>query len=190
VGRVWATDITTEMLDLVREQAQKRGLANLRVAYAKAEALPFEDEVFDLVTCRIAPHHFESIPLFLAETRRVLKPGGVFCLVDNVLPDDSTGDYVNAFERLRDPSHIRAWSMQEWRDALAQHGFSVVHEEELAKKMDFAEWASRHDATMQRLLRGMLTEVTPDVAAVLAPQEEAGKLTFGLREGLFVAQRS
>jgi len=190
VARVWATDITTEMLDLVREQGQKRGLTNLRVAYAKAEALPFEDEVFDLVTCRIAPHHFESIPLFLGETRRVLKPGGVFSLVDNVLPDDSTGDYVNAFERLRDPSHIRAWSMQEWRDALAQHGFSVVHEDELAKKMDFAEWASRHDATMQRLLRGMLTEVTPDVAAVLTPQEESGKLTFGLREGLFVAQRA
>src|SRR5262249_21339416 len=61
VARVWATDITAEMLDLVREQAQKRGLANLRVAYAKAEALPFEDEMFDLVTCRIAPHHFESI---------------------------------------------------------------------------------------------------------------------------------
>ena len=73
VGRVWATDITSEMLAIVREQAQERGLANLRVGYAKAEALPLEDESFDLVTCRIAPHHFDRISAFLDETRRVLK---------------------------------------------------------------------------------------------------------------------
>ena len=75
VARVWATDITQEMLDLVKAEADKRGLANVRVAYAKAEALPFEDASFDLVTCRIAPHHFDSIPDFLTEVHRVLKPG-------------------------------------------------------------------------------------------------------------------
>jgi len=53
VRRVWATDITQEMLDLVKAEAQKRGLSNIRTAYAKAEALPFEDRSFDLVTCRI-----------------------------------------------------------------------------------------------------------------------------------------
>ena len=76
VARIWATDITQEMLDMVKAEAQKRGLANVRTAYAKAEALPFEDASFDLVTCRIAPHHFDSIPEFLAEVHRVLKPGG------------------------------------------------------------------------------------------------------------------
>ena len=59
VERMWATDITQEMLDMVKGEAQKRGLANVRTAYAKAEALPFEDGSFDLVTCRIAPHHFD-----------------------------------------------------------------------------------------------------------------------------------
>src|SRR6266508_3704887 len=86
VKRVWATDVTDEMLDLVRGEVVKRGLANMRVAHAKAEALPFEDAVFDLVTCRIAPHHFDSIAAFLDETRRVLKPDGTFALVDNVVP--------------------------------------------------------------------------------------------------------
>ena len=190
VARVWATDITEEMLSLVREQVDKRKLANLRVAYAKAEALPFEDETFDLVTCRIAPHHFDSIPRFLGEARRVLKRGGVFALVDNVVPEGSVGDYVNAFERFRDPSHIRAWTMQEWRDALAQHGFTVAHEEQMGKTMEFSSWANRHDATMQRLLRGMLAQTTPDVAAFLAPQDKAGDVTFQLSEGVFIARRA
>ena len=86
VERMWATDITQEMLDMVRAEAAKRGLSNVRTAYAKAEALPFEDASFDLVSCRIAPHHFDSIAAFLDEVHRVLKAKGLFALVDNVVP--------------------------------------------------------------------------------------------------------
>jgi ubiquinone/menaquinone biosynthesis C-methylase UbiE len=190
VARVWATDITQEMLDLVKAEAQKRDLRNIRTAYAKAEALPFEDKSFDLVTCRIAPHHFDSILEFLSEVRRVLKSNGVFAVVDNVVPEGSVGDYINAFERFRDPSHLRAWTMEEWRAALQKHGFAIAHEEQLYKKMEFKSWASRHDATMQALLRAMLAQVTPEVKATLEPQGTEADLTFRLCEGLFINKRS
>jgi ubiquinone/menaquinone biosynthesis C-methylase UbiE len=190
VARVWATDITQEMLDMVQGEAQKRGLANVRIAYAKAEALPFEDESFDLVTCRIAPHHFDSIPDFLDEVHRVLKPNGRFALVDNVVPGGSVGDYVNAFERFRDPSHLRAWTMDEWRGALKNAGFAIGHEEQIAKQMEFKSWAGRHDATMQALLRSMLTQATPEVTATLEPKGTGSELTFRLCEGLFIAQKA
>ena len=190
VARMWATDITQEMLDLVRAEAQKRGLSNIRVAYAKAEALPFDDESFDLVTCRIAPHHFDSIPEFLAEVRRVLRPQGLFALVDNVVPQGGVGDYINAFERFRDPSHLRAWTMDEWRAALKTHGFAITHEEQLYKKMEFKSWASRHDNTMQALLRAMLAQVTPEVEAALEPEGTGAELTLRLCEGLFINRRA
>jgi ubiquinone/menaquinone biosynthesis C-methylase UbiE len=190
VARVWATDITQEMLDMVKAEAAKRGLANVRTAYAKAEALPFEDATFDLVTCRIAPHHFDSIPDFLGEVHRVLKPGTTFALVDNVVPPGSVGDYVNAFERFRDPSHLRAWTMQEWRDALKNAGLAISHEEQIYKTMEFASWAGRHDATMQALLRAMLAQVTPEVKATLEPNGSGSDLTFRLCEGLFVGKRA
>ena len=189
VARMWATDITQEMLDLVRAEAQKRGLSNIRVAYAKAEALPFDDESFDLVTCRIAPHHFDSIPEFLAEVRRVLRPQGLFALVDNVVPQGTVGDYINAFERFRDPSHLRAWTMDEWHAALKKHGFTITHEEQLYKRMEFKSWAGRHDDTMQALLRAMLAQVTPEVKAALDPQGTGAELTFRLCEGLFINRR-
>lgn len=190
VARVWATDITDEMLALVRAEAGKRGLANLRTAYAKAEALPFEDASFDLVTCRIAPHHFDSIADFLDEVHRVLKPGGILALVDNVVPAGSVGDYVNAYERFRDPSHLRAWSLAEWREAFAKHGLTVSHEEQLFKTMEFASWAARHDATMQALLRSLLTHATGEVRDFLKPQDKDGVVTFQLSEGLFIVHRS
>jgi ubiquinone/menaquinone biosynthesis C-methylase UbiE len=190
VARVWATDITQEMLDMVKAEADKRGLANVRIAYAKAEALPFEDATFDLVTCRIAPHHFDSIAAFLDEVHRVLKPTGALAIVDNVVPQGNVGDYVNAFERFRDPSHLRAWTMEEWRTALKEHGFTINHEEQLYKTMEFGFWAGRHDANMQAFLKSMLAQVTPEVKAVLEPKGAGSDLTFRLSEGLFIAKRA
>jgi ubiquinone/menaquinone biosynthesis C-methylase UbiE len=190
VERMWATDITQEMLDMVKGEAQKRGLANLRTAYAKAEALPFEDASFDLVTCRIAPHHFDSIPEFLGEAHRVLKPYGILAVVDNVVPAGSVGDYINAFERFRDPSHLRAWTVEEWRAALAKAGFTIAHEEQLYKQMEFKSWAARHDANMQAFLRAMLAELTPAVKEALEPKGAGPDLTFRLSEGLFIATRA
>jgi len=187
VARQWATDITDEMLSLVRSEVEKRGLANIRVAHAKAEALPFDDQSVDLVTCRIAPHHFDSIAQFLEETCRVLRSDGTLAVVDNVVPEGSIGDYINAFERFRDPSHLRAWTVEEWRHVLAEHGFHIGHDEVLWKEMEFAYWAGRHDATMQAYLRAMLEHATPAVTDVLRPSEHNGKLTFWLNEALFVA---
>ena len=56
--------------------ATSKGFANMETAHADAEALPFEDARFDLVTCRIAAHHFPDVPTFVAEVWRVLKGGG------------------------------------------------------------------------------------------------------------------
>ena len=190
VATVWATDITQEMLDQVKAEAARRGLANIRTAYAKAEALPFDDATFDLVTCRIAPHHFDSIPEFLAEVHRVLKPGALLALVDNVVPPGSVGDYVNAFERLRDPSHLRAWTMQDWRDALKTAKLAAEHEEQIYKQMEFRSWAQRYDDTMKALLRAMLTQVTPEVKATLEPAGSGDDFTFRLCEGLFIARKA
>lgn len=188
VAQVWASDVTAEMLALVRDEIARRRLTNVGAVYAKAELLPVRDAVLDLVTCRIAPHHFDSIPAFLQESARVLKRGGRLGVVDNIVPPGSVGDYINALERLRDPSHLRAWTMPQWHAAFERSGFAVLHHETLSKSMEFASWAARHDATMQALLRAMLNEASPAVKQVLVPIDADG-LRFQLSEGLFVAER-
>ena len=190
VARVWATDITDEMLAQVRAESAKRKLDNIRVSFAKAEGLPFEDAAFDCVTCRIAPHHFDSIPDFLTECHRVLKPGGLLVLVDNVVLPGPVGDYINAFERFRDPSHLRAWPMIEWAEAIRAAGFAIGHEEIIPKKMMFEAWASRHDVHMRRFIRALIANCNAEVAAELKPKAEGDDLSFELKEGLFVARRT
>jgi ubiquinone/menaquinone biosynthesis C-methylase UbiE len=53
-----------------------KGVANVEFKQAAAESLPFDDAVFDLVTCRIAPHHFDDAARFVQEAARVTKSAG------------------------------------------------------------------------------------------------------------------
>jgi ubiquinone/menaquinone biosynthesis C-methylase UbiE len=200
IGRVIAADATHEMVRLVRRQAAERGLAGLTALQAAAEALPLAAGSVDLVTCRIAAHHFTSITDFLSECRRLLGPGARLIVVDNVVPgsrgagqkarlQNVAGRYVNAFERLRDPSHGRCLPLHEWREQLAAAGFTLAHQESAPKRLDFEEWAARMGVSPLVLarLRAMLLQAPAEVRDFLKPEFSAGHLTFALEEAILVA---
>jgi len=190
VARVTATDITPQMLDQARRLAGERGLSNVIAEAADAEALPYDDGCFDLLTCRIAPHHFADIPLFLNESVRVLRPRGLLAVVDNIVPSGPTGDYINAFEKLRDPSHGRCLSSDAWITACQAAGLKIQHQETLRKIVSFSFWAKRHNETMQSYLLAMLSETSGETARFLQPENSGQDTTFTLREGLFIGQKA
>ena len=203
VARVVASDLTPEMLSQTKALAAEKGLTNMETAIADAEALPFPDASFDLVTCRIAPHHFPSIATFLAEARRVLKPGGTFALVDNVAPDGETtpgfttveleeaGAAYNAFEKLRDPSHGRALETAEWLQLMAKVGLELVHREHAPKAMDFQSWIRTMNVPAETVpqLAAMLDQASPALKAFLKPTNDGAKRGFMLDELIAVARR-
>ncbi len=189
VAHVHATDITPEMLTVAREQVATRGVDNVTVEHADAENLPYADGRFDLLTCRIAPHHFPDVDAFLRESVRVLRSGGVLAIVDNVVPEGIAGDFVNAFEKLRDPSHGRCLSVEEWLEGYAQAGVELTQHEILEKQMVFEDWAARHDPVMQSYLRALLCHGPPQTHEFLHPRSEDGKTLFHLREGLFIGRK-
>ncbi len=110
-------DVSPGMLAQARRQAEEQGLTNVTFQEGRAESLPFDDNTFDLITCRIAPHHFLSVPTFVSEAAHTLKPGGRFLLADTSVPDDrpELGDWQNQVETLRDPSHVRNYTPGQWR---------------------------------------------------------------------------
>jgi ubiquinone/menaquinone biosynthesis C-methylase UbiE len=128
VQSVVGLDVSPGMLAQARQHQAARGVANVSWREGAAEALPFEAESFSVVTCRIAPHHFQSVPAFLAEVARVLTPGGQFLLADTTIPDDdpAVGQWQNRLEALRDPSHARNLPPREWQQALMDAGLTVA----------------------------------------------------------------
>src|SRR5947209_16677770 len=72
VDRVVATDITPNMLRVTRDAARQRGIENLDVSFALAEALPFRSGSLTGVTCRVGAHHFKDVRRYLAESYRAI----------------------------------------------------------------------------------------------------------------------
>ncbi len=166
VAHVVASDLTPRMLEAAEAHITSRGATNVTFRQAAAEDLPFDDASFDLVTCRIAPHHFEDVARFVKEAARVLKPDGILLVQDHLVPDDAlTARYTEAFEKLRDPSHNRAFTEDEWRAMFAEAGLTVTHCESFVKQLNYDEWAERQGVTPNtKACTDALVELAPPAA--------------------------
>jgi ubiquinone/menaquinone biosynthesis C-methylase UbiE len=193
VREVVATDLTPEMLSAAEKFIRGKGISNVIFREADATALPFGDGEFDLVTCRIAPHHFPDCAQFVREMARVLKSGGLAVMVDNVVPENIVAArHVNAFEKLRDPSHHWAYSQADWLSFFAAAGLKVTHTELFRKPLDFDFWAGRMsvDEKTKLQLRVLLQHAPAPAREALGPEFVADKITFYLTEILIAAKRN
>ena len=75
-GKVTGTDLASEMLSIARENALLRGIRNFETVCCDVSELPFEDNTFDRISCRLGFMFFPDMRLALRELIRVLKPGG------------------------------------------------------------------------------------------------------------------
>ncbi len=76
-GKVIATDLSEEMLLIAEANAAAIGLKNYNTQIADVSELPFEDDTFDKISCRMGFMFFPDMQLAANEMYRVLKPGGI-----------------------------------------------------------------------------------------------------------------
>jgi ubiquinone/menaquinone biosynthesis C-methylase UbiE len=182
-----AIDVSPSMLATVHAVAEQRRLPQIRVKQANAEALPFADGTFDLVCSRYSAHHWHDLAAALREMRRVARRRGTLLMID-LLGDESpvVDTHLQAIELLRDPSHVRDYSLSQWRRQLQEAGFTLQHEAFWMTRLEFSSWTERMRtppasvAAIRSLLAGASTEVRSGLAV-----EEDG--SFVARTGLFVA---
>jgi ubiquinone/menaquinone biosynthesis C-methylase UbiE len=200
VAAVVGLDLTWQMIPLARQLAHERGILNTIYTVGDVDDLPFGNTTFDAVTCRIAPHHFPDIAKFVDEAARVVRPGGLLAIVDNIVPSSrlrgkkadkqrEAGAYINTYEKLRDPSHNRCLCLEEWLDTFAAAELIVEAQETIDKRLTFETWAARHTQEMQLRLKAMLLKAPAAATEFLDPQTHTGLTTFRLREGLFIARK-
>ncbi len=173
VARVVAADLTPVMLQAARSFIDGVETSNLDYVATDAENLAFAAHKFDLVTCRIAPHHFPDCFRFVQECARVLKPGGRLLIQDHVLPDDAqAARYIDSFQRLRDPSHHRAFARYEWQGMFLDAGLTVEYSDTFFKTMKLLPWSERQGCTPEVIerLQILLAQAPQAAAEWLNPQ--------------------
>lgn len=175
VREVVACDLTPAMLEAVQRTAAERGLANIAVRQSAAETLPFGDGEFDFVACRFTTHHWKDMDAGLREARRVLAGKGRAIFIDAVAPAHPLLDsHLQTVELLRDPSHVRDYTMPEWVAALARAKFAVTSVTSRKLRMDFPVWAARTRTpeSMQQAIRMVQVHSAPEVRAHFAISED------------------
>ena len=108
---------------------------------ASAEDMPSEDGAFDVVVTRIAPHHFEDIRAAVDEMARV---SNRLVVIEDTL---FSSDEHEEAEKLRDPTHVRNYTEDEWREFLADAGLEVEQAECFQKEHPLDEWLARTGCT-------------------------------------------
>lgn len=142
--KVVAYDMSVTMLTLVERTARERKLGSIEIRQGRAESLPFPDASFDVVASRYSAHHWHDAGRALREVTRVLKPGGLFALVDVVSPGHPVLDvFLQTVEMLRDASHVRDYAPSEWLNFLGEAGLRVTDMTNLRIRHDFAAWKKR-----------------------------------------------
>jgi SAM-dependent methyltransferase len=182
---VTASDLSPAMLERSGELAAGRGLKITTVRH-EAEHLPYADASFDLVTCRVAAHHFSDPPEFVRESARVLRSGGHFLLIDGTVPDDNPKAvrWTESVEKLRDPSHGRFLSPSEWFALCAAAGFHVLSLNVTPFKQPDLEWYFDTAATTEEnraLVRDLVTNAPPEAHAAFRISREDGKTVWWWR---------
>jgi ubiquinone/menaquinone biosynthesis C-methylase UbiE len=189
--QVTACDISQAMLQEAAKQATEQGV---KIAFQEhpAEKLPYEDNSFGLVTCRVAAHHFSSPESFIRETSRVLKMYGYLVLIDGTVPDDQVDahEWMDAVEKLRDPSHVRFITPNVWRKWCVHYGLTVTHSKTEAFKQPDLNWyfnVANTPPENRKKVMEMLAKAPAPVRELFKIGQEDGKIIWYWRRLTLIA---
>ncbi len=140
-SQVDALDISPEMLAVAKERSAAEGLSNIRYHEASAAQLPFDDNTFDAVCISLGLHELppEIRTASLAESFRVLKPGGSFYAMDLDRPDGH-GFLMDFYLAIGEPPYARDVLSAGIGDLLQNAGLEVLHKNTgMADLLQFVE---------------------------------------------------
>jgi len=199
VNKIVALDMTLPMLHEAKKNAQIRQIANLKTTLGLAENLPFQNETFDIITLRLAMHHFDSPARASFEIARALKPAGRFVFVDTIVPENpALAKEINRLEKLRDPSHGKNENQYQLVKMFDEAGLKIdrieigTTEGSADNRMDYDEWVNRINTPIENRaeLKRSFHEASPEVEDALRIIEQNGKIRFSLPRISFLAIRS
>lgn len=160
--QVTCLDLTSAMLSVGKEQAEKQGIRNMIFVTGDAGELPFLDNSFDIVISRLAFHHFPDADRPFSEMTRVLKSGGKFIFIDMEAAEENLRTIQDEIETMRDPSHVRNLSKTEMLKLFSDSHLIVEKCDTTKISKNLAEWMD-FTKTPMRVRRDITSRLTDDL---------------------------
>ena len=138
VQSVTGIDITPAMIEQAKQLQKEKKLDNIEWKIGDVSELPFQDDEFSIVVTRYSLHHMINPNIILKEMYRVCKPGGKILIVD-VTPEKDKKTSYNLVEKLRDPSHTEALTLEELRYMIQNIGLVNIRTEHQDLEMNLED---------------------------------------------------
>lgn len=125
VHRVTGVDITRKMIYRAQAHQEQLNITNIGWSIGDVDSLPFMDRSFSLVMTRFSFHHLIDPGVGLREMKRVCSTGGRIVIADVALNPENAEKF-NRMEKLRDPSHVRALTVDELEEVVSGAGLKIT----------------------------------------------------------------
>ncbi len=175
-GKVIITDLAEDMLEIARENATRRGIKNIETRACDVCELPFADNTFDAISCRMGFMFFPDMILAAKEMVRVLKPGGRIATAVWNVPEKNFWVTVTMGTISRNmelpppppgaPGMFRCAKDGFISDLFSQAGLKNITQKEIAGKLN---------SKTTDVYWNMMTEVGAPVVAALSKADDAMK---------------
>ena len=183
-------DLTPAMLHQARKAAQEQQLTNVSWQQGDVTQLPYPSAHFSIVSSRFVFHHLEQPLVVLKEMVRACKPAGRVVVAD-MAPVPEKAAALDAEERLRDPSHVRALPEQELRELFSNAGLPQPTVSHYRVECDLDDLLSRSfpNPGDEPKIRKMFAASIPEDALDLKTRMHDGKIYYGFPVAVLVARK-
>lgn len=191
VKDITCLDLTEAMLEQGKKLAEQEGIQNISFIQGNAESLPFEGETFDLVITRLSLHHFVEPEKPFREMQRVLKKGGKLVIWDMVATTEELRKTNDAIETMRDNSHTRILSREEF-EALFEEAFELHFEETTLVPVNLQSWmdlTSTPENIQKEIISKMKNDLNGGDKTGFTPYIKEGQIYFDHRWLLLIGEK-
>lgn len=184
VTSVTCLDATPAMLEIGKKVAKKNHMTNISFVEGLAEDLPFDDNSFDIVMTRLTFHHFAEMRKPFAEMNRVLKTDGKLVIIDMEATEESLREIEDGIETLRDFSHVKNRSKEEFLSLYNEYGYEIVMSESTPIPVELSAWMQLTNTSLEdscTIIGKMEKEIEGNGQTGFFPYKKDEKIYFNQR---------